>query len=115
MLTALVLLLASTSRPKRPNFWFILSDDHGYNSVGVHNPRIITPNIDALVSQGRELTRHYVYKFCSPTRSSFVSGRLPVHVNQENSATEQPLAGIPAEMTTLPERLARSGYQAHHV
>jgi hypothetical protein len=26
-----------------------------------------------------------VYKFCSPTRSSLLSGRLPIHVNQENS------------------------------
>ena len=49
-------------------------------------------------------------KFCSPTRSSLMSGRLPMHVNQENSATEQPLAGIPADMTTFPEVLKAHGY-----
>ena len=36
-------------------------------------------------------------------------------MNQENSATEQPLAGIPANMTTLPEKLAAAGYSCHHV
>eukprot|EP00966_Prymnesium_polylepis_P227712 5269640-Prymnesium_polylepis.1 len=33
-----------------------------------------------------------------------------MHVNQENSATEQPLAGIPANMTTFPEMLKAHGY-----
>ena len=33
-----------------------------------------------------------------------------MHVNQENSATEQPLAGIPADMTTFPEVLKAHGY-----
>ena len=59
--------------------------------------------------------RQYVYKFCSPTRTSFVSGRLPIHVNQENSATEQPLAGIPVGMTTIAERLNATGYSCHQV
>lgn len=99
----------------RPDIWFILSDDQGYNSIGFHNKDLITPNVNELVQNGRELTRQYVYKFCSPTRTSFVSGRLPIHVNQENSATEQPLAGIPVGMTTIAERLNATGYSCHQV
>ena len=41
--------------------------------------------MDALVSAGVRLDRHYTYKVCSPTRSSFQSGRLPVHVNTDNA------------------------------
>ena len=50
--------------------------------------------MDAMAREGILLDRHYVFKFCSPTRSSILSGRLPIHVNQENSATEQPNAGV---------------------
>ena len=46
---------------------------------------VLTPNIDAIVSEGIELTRAYAYRFCSPSRSSLNSGRLPVHVNMENA------------------------------
>ena len=27
------------------------------------------------------------YRFCSPTRSSLLTGRLPIHVNQKNSVS----------------------------
>eukprot|EP00039_Didymoeca_costata_P024936 m.11904 g.11904 ORF g.11904 m.11904 type:complete len:523 (+) comp4552_c0_seq1:170-1738(+) len=114
---ALVLLAATVAvaSAQKPNIWFILSDDQGYNNIGLHNPDLITPNINQLVAEGRELTRHYVYKFCSPTRTSLISGRLPIHVNQENSATSQPYAGIPAAMTTIAERLSQANYSCHQV
>ena len=38
-----------------------------------------------------------------------------MHVNQENSATEQPYAGIPANMTTFPERLKKAGYKTAQI
>ena len=38
-----------------------------------------------------------------------------MHVNQENSATEQPLAGIPADMTTFPEMLKSQGYKTAQI
>ena len=38
---------------------------------------VITPHSDALVKEGLELDRHYVFMFCSPTRMSIMSGRLP--------------------------------------
>ena len=32
----------------------------GYNSIGFHNPALMTPHINQLVEDGRELTRQYV-------------------------------------------------------
>jgi len=98
-----------------PHIVFLLSDDLGWNNVGFHNPLVHTPAIDALREQGVELTRHYAYKFCSPSRSSFLSGRLPVHVNERNKITEAPLAGVHPNMTTIPAMLKQAGYKSHHV
>ena len=63
------------------------------------------------------------YQVCSPTRSSFQSGRLPVHVNVVNAdpATYNPadpisgFAGIPRPMTGLAAVLKRAGYATHQV
>ena len=86
-------------------------DDQGWHN-GFNNPALITPHTDALLKEGLKLLHHFVYKFCSPTRSSLLSGRLPVHVNQENSATEQPLAGIPIEMTIWSVVLQKVGCES---
>lgn len=99
----------------RPNILFVVSDDHGWNNVGFRNPLMKTPYLDSLVSEGVLLSRHYVFKFCSPTRSSAMSGRLPIHVNQENSATEQPGAGVMLNFTMFPEKLFVNGYKTHQV
>ena len=45
-----------------------------------------TPALDALVAEGIELTRFYAFKYCSPSRSAFISGRNPIHVNVVNGA-----------------------------
>jgi len=60
-----------------------MADDLGWGSVGFHNAvnsEVQTPHLDELVRNGLELNRHYVYSGCAPTRASFQSGRLPVHV-----------------------------------
>ena len=58
----------------------------------------------------------YSYACCSPTRSSFISGRLPINVNILNTdpasfnASTGEGAGIATEMTGIGEVLARGGY-----
>ena len=100
----------------QPHLFFLLADDFGNNNWGVRNTDLLTPTLNTLATkQGVLLESHYVYKFCSPSRSSLISGRLPMHVNQENSATEQPLAGIPENMTTFPELLKARGYKTAQV
>ena len=125
---ALVALAAAVEGA--PHIVVILGDDVGWHGVGFHakrnateQPLVRTPRMDALVAEGMELDRHYVYKFCSPSRSSFQSGRLPVHVNVANAAPElrnasDPVsgyAGIPKSMTGVASVLSASpaNYSAH--
>ena len=67
----------------------MMVDDWGWANVGYHRnpptPEVVTPNIDSLVKDGLELDQHYAYQFCSPSRSSLISGRLPIHINDKNS------------------------------
>lgn len=90
-------------------------DDFGYfNSGWSGNPEARTPHIDALVQDGVIMHRHYTFKYCSPTRSSFLSGRLPYHVNQANRAYSA-VGGVDLRMTIIPEKLKSAGYQTHQI
>lgn len=111
----------------KPHLVFMLVDDWGWGNVGYHRDsptkEVVTPNIDGLVNEGLELDQHYVYKFCSPSRSCLMSGRLPVHVNDLNAApdvynpndTVSGFAGIPRPMTGLATKLRSAGYATHQV
>ena len=45
----------------------------GYYDIGFRNPLIKTPTMDAMVkTEAALLTRHYTFKYCSPTRRSFL-------------------------------------------
>jgi len=92
----------------------MLGDDFGHNNIGWRNAEIKSPAMDELAAGGVKLDRHYTYKYCSPTRSSFLSGRLPYHVNQNNLCNDEAsTSGIDLRMTLLPEKLRRAGYQTH--
>lgn len=110
-------ILYHQSEAKTPHIIVIVADDLGWSSVGYHNDEVQTPFIDELATtQSLILSRHYVYKYCSPTRSSFLSGRLPLHVNEENRKNTKPGGGIHLGMTILPEVLKQSpiaNYNTH--
>jgi len=84
---------------------------------------VVTPNIDDLVKNGLELDQHYAFKFCSPSRCSLMSGRLPIHVNDViyNPNIYNPedkvsgFSGIPRDMTGMAEKLKTAGYATHQV
>ena len=111
----------------KPHLVFMLVDDWGWANVGYHRDpptkEVVTPNIDNLVKEGLELDQHYVYKFCSPSRSCLMSGRLPVHVNDQNAAPDihnpddkvSGFAGIPRDMTGLASKMKEAGYATHQV
>ena len=99
--------------------------DYGWNNIGIHAKsqpnaaEVVTPNIDALAAEGIILDRFYAYRFCSPSRSSFLSGRNPIHVNTGNDPLtlwnpQDPIsgyAGIPINMTTIASKLLAKGYE----
>ncbi|GAB5355832.1 hypothetical protein AAMO2058_000238900 [Amorphochlora amoebiformis] len=110
---------------KKPHIMFVLLDDYGWANAGWHRPEgfdeVQTPNLDSLVSEGIELDRHYVYKYCSPTRSAIQSGRNPIHVNVVNEEPTRynpndPVSGfaaIPRNMTGIAAKMAAGGYSTH--
>ena len=115
LLTVISLSVAvSVPRPVKPNIVFVLVDDWGFAEVGFRNPKIKTPNFDDLAKTGLVLNRHYVYKVCSPTRASLLTGRWPHHVHQWNIHPDVPL-GTNINTTMLPAKLKQAGYSTHMV
>ena len=132
LLLSALILSAAAARLKpaagaKPHIVMMLVDDWGWANVGYHrNPptnEVVTPNIDNLVKQGLELDQHYVYQVCSPSRSSLMSGRLPIHVNDLNLSPvyynpKNPVSGfsaIPRNMTGIATKMKEAGYMTHQV
>ena len=101
----------------KPHLLVAMIDDLGWSGVGsdfsskLQNGDKISPKLRALAFDGLRLERHYTYKFCSPSRSSFFSGRLPHRVNQVNLPPEAPGGGVPVEMRTIADILRHQGYR----
>ena len=99
----------------KPHLVFFMADDLGWNNVGWHNPEMLTPHADALVKEGIELDRHYAYLYCSPSRSSLMTGRLPYHVQQVNRQNCNLGQGAHRNFTFISAKLKQAGYATHHV
>ena len=108
---AVALSVATASPTKKPHIFIMIADDFGWHNIGWRNPEISSPNLDGLAAHGIKLDRHYVFKYCSPTRSSLLTGRLPLHVNQNNEANDiESRSGIDIRMTLLPAKMKLAGY-----
>lgn len=112
-----VLLCFATTRvlaANKPNIVFVLVDDWGHADVSFRNPAIYTPNFKDLAENGLVLNRHYVFKYCSPSRISFLTGRWPHHAHQYNIESDIQL-GANINMTMIPAKLKKAGYKTHMV
>lgn len=91
----------------------MLIDDMGwYNAPWNGNPEIQErmPHTWKMSREGLILDRHYSYKYCSPARSSLLSGRFPVHVTQNNKVNMITYpGGADLRMKLLPQRLKEVG------
>lgn len=96
--------------PPRPRLATLLADDLGWFDTTITNPAVPTPQLTALLADSLILDRHCelrstllahlpihqahqhcpdplfrlqtdVYRYCSPTRRSLLSGRWPVHIS----------------------------------
>lgn len=72
----------------------------------------ITGNITAAAKAGIILTRHYVHWHCSPTRRTFLTGRLPLHHSEFLSSTQMG-DDIDLRWTTIAEKVKAQGYMAY--
>ena len=108
------------------NILFMMVDDWGWANVGYHRDTptkdTSTPNMDELVKEGLQLDHHYVYNWCSPSRSAFLSGKVLIHVNDGSCERcynpDDPVSGyggIPRNMTVFVTKLQSVGYSTYQV
>ena len=108
LLQTSLLLPAKAASGRKPNFLYLIADDHaGYVLGADGNKRAQTPNLDRLASQGMRFAKHHCNSpVCTPSRQSFFTGQMP-H-----------MAGVTVLKTplddtkpTLAKQLKSAGYQ----
>lgn len=105
---------AHAQASKKPNIVFILADNLGYGELGVYGGGLLrgapTPRIDALAGEGTRLLNFNVEPQCTPSRSSFFTGRFSLR----SGTYAVPAAGMADGLTlwevTIPELLSAQGY-----
>lgn len=97
----------SASAASPPNILFILADDLGWADVAFHHGNVPTPNLDKLAADGVELTQHYVYPLCSPTRSALLGGR---YATRFGVTAPQSSRAYRWDTVTLARALKSAGY-----
>ncbi|CAB9500962.1 Arylsulfatase B [Seminavis robusta] len=107
----------SSTNDGPPHIILMLADDMGwYNAPWNGNAEIQErmPFIHSLSQTGVILDRHYSYKYCSPARSSLLSGRFPLHVtqNNKNNLITNP-GGADLRMTLLPQQIKHASNSSY--
>jgi choline-sulfatase len=101
-------VLRGQSRRQRPNFLFILADDHaGYVLGADGNKQAETPHLDQFASEGTRFARHHCNApVCTASRQSFFTGQLP-HMS---GVTRLPTP-LSESKPTLARQFAAAGYK----
>lgn len=102
----LALPSSGTAAPDRPNFLFLLSDDHSYPHLGAYgDPNVKTPVLDQLAAEGMKFHRFFTgAPQCVPSRACFMTGRSAVAARMTRFS-----APLPRDEVTLPELLREKG------
>ncbi len=90
-----------------PNFLILIGDDHAGGTLGIDgDSRRATPRLDALARQGVRFDRAYCNApVCTPSRQSFITGRMPHAVG-----VTRLLTSLPDDAVTLGDWLGELGY-----
>jgi len=132
LLAGIVVLSATACfGAEKPNIVLIVSDDQGYNDLGVLGDHIITPNLDRLAREGVRLTDFYVaWPACTPSRGAFLTGRYPQrngiydmirneapdyghkYSPDDYAVTWERIGGMDTREVFLPRMLKQAGYRS---
>ena len=110
--------LSARLEGSKPNIMFVMMDDLGYHDVGYvpDKPRAKVVQATARMTklakeEGVILTRMYAHWHCSPSRRSFLTGRLPHRTGEDNSDTD--MDDIDLRWTWVSEKLQSAGYKCY--
>ncbi|MEO0530693.1 MAG: sulfatase [Planctomycetota bacterium] len=92
----------------RPNFVFIMTDDHAYQAVSAYGSVLNeTPNIDRIANEGIRFDRCYVpNSICAPSRATVLTGKH----SSVNGVTDN-YTDFDGSQWTFPKALQAAGYQ----
>ncbi len=102
-------LFGSAGKVRRPNFILILTDDQGYDDIGVNGNKLIeTPNVDAFAAKSVQFHQFIVAPVCAPTRAALLTGRqfLRTGVSHVHGGKDFVNTGE----TLIPQLLKKAGY-----
>lgn len=93
--------------PRPRNVLLITSDQQHWQTLGVLNPEIRTPNLDRLAQRGTLFTRAYTCNpTCTPTRASIITGKYPSQHGAYSLGTK-----LPEGEHTVGEDFQKQGYR----
>jgi arylsulfatase len=103
------------ARPaRRPNIVFMLVDNYGYGDLGCYGGGelrgVPTPRVDRLAGEGLRLTNFNVEPECSPSRTAFLTGRMPIRCGTSAVELTGGKDGLAPWEYTLAELLSDAGY-----
>jgi arylsulfatase A-like enzyme len=93
---------------RRPNFLFIMSDDHASHAMSCYNSRINeTPALDRIAEGGMRFDNCFcTNSICTPSRAVILTGTYN-HVNQVTTLATK----MDGRLLTFPKLLRKAGYQ----
>lgn len=111
LLIPLLLTGWSAMAAGRTNIILMMGDDHGWVETGYNgHPYLHTPVLDEMAATGLRFDRFYSgASTCSPTRTSFLTGRHP-----NRSGTFSPNWSTRPEEITIGRLMKQAGYRTAH-
>jgi len=92
------------------NILFLLTDQQRFDTLGLLNPHIKTPNLDRLARSGITFTRAFAPSpVCLPCRASLMAGQYP----STHGATHNHAQLSQSHLPTMATPFRRAGYHTH--
>ncbi|MBW3596252.1 MAG: sulfatase [Planctomycetes bacterium] len=111
-----MILGLSAHAAEQPNVLILFTDDMGYGDPSCYgHPRIRTPYIDRLASEGIRLTSFVTGSWCVPSRTQLLTGRYMPRVKFNGGTGSDGTGGLPDSEWTLAEALQDAGYSTHMI